>query len=95
MVVEPAVSSNARRVESSVPLVLAERSEFYPWSSETLVFKRGPALIFSHQTHSNLAQKFEKSLKHLEYSPKLLKLSEAEATLENSKLLNSFCSKLC
>jgi hypothetical protein len=84
MVVEPAVSSNARRVESSVPLVLAERFDFYPWNNgSNLVYKRGSALIFSQQAHSHLAKKFEESLKHLEYSPKLIHLSKTKETLQN------------
>jgi hypothetical protein len=90
MVVEGAVSSNAKPGQSSVPLVLAQRFDFYPWSNGTnLVFKRGPALIFC-QSENHLAKDFEVALKHLEYSPMLLKLSEAEATLKNSKLLNLF-----
>jgi len=83
MVVVEAVNSNVKQVKRSVPLILAERSDFYPWSSDKLVFKRGPALIFSHQTHSNLAQKFEVALKHLEYSPKLINLSKTKETLQN------------
>jgi hypothetical protein len=85
MVVEGAVSSNAKLRQSNVPLIFYERSDFYPWNNGTnLVFKRGPALIFNHPTHSHMAEKFEVALKHLEYSPTLLKLSEAEATLKNS-----------
>jgi hypothetical protein len=83
MVVELEVSSNAQ-LKKSVPLVLAERFDFYPWNNGTnLVFKRGPALIFSHQTHINLAQKFVVALKHLEYSPKLIHLSKTKETLQN------------
>jgi hypothetical protein len=83
VVVEGAVSSNAKQVESSVPLITAERSDFYPWSSDNLVFKRGPALIFSQQAHSLLAKNFEKALENLEYCPRLINLSETEVTLQN------------
>jgi hypothetical protein len=84
MVVVEAVNSNVQRVERSVPLVVAKRFDFYPWSNGTnLVYKRGPALIFNHQTNSNLAQKFEVALKHLEYSPKLINLSKTKETLQN------------
>jgi hypothetical protein len=84
MVVEGAVSSNAKPGESSVPLIVAERSDFYPWSDGTnLVFKRGPALIFSH-SDTHLAKNFEMALRHLEYNPKIFHLQETEATLKNS-----------
>jgi hypothetical protein len=82
MVVELEVISNAQ-LKKSVPLVLAERFDFYPWSRGNLVLKRGSALIFSHQTHSNLAQKFEIALKQIEYSPKLINLSKTKETLQN------------
>jgi hypothetical protein len=89
-IVESAVSLNANKVESG-PLVLAERYDFYPWSSNNLVFKRGPALIFS-QDNCQSAKDFEVALKYLEYSPISINLSETEATLENGKpaLMASF-----
>jgi hypothetical protein len=84
MVAVEAVSSSAKPGQSSVPLVVAERFDFYPWSNGTnLMFRRGPALIFS-QSDNHLAKDFEVALKHLEYSPMLLKLSETESTLKNS-----------
>jgi hypothetical protein len=79
------VGSNAKQVESSGPLVSAERYDFYPWSSANLLYKRGPALIFS-QDNCNMAHDFKVALNHLEYSPDLLNLSRTEATLKNSKL---------
>jgi hypothetical protein len=71
-------------VESSVPLIAAARCEFYPWSSTNLVFKRGPALIFS-EVHMHLAKDFEVALKQLEYSPILFTLSETKTTLKSGK----------
>jgi hypothetical protein len=77
-----AVTSNAKPGQRSVPLVVAERSDFFPWSSDNLVFKRGPALIFS-KDNCLLAKDFEVALKHLEYSPKLIHLSQTKETLNN------------
>jgi hypothetical protein len=78
------VNSNAKPGENSVPLILSERFDLYPWSNGTnLVFKRGPALIFS-QSYNHLAKNIEVALKHIEYSPTVYRLQETEATLKNS-----------
>jgi hypothetical protein len=83
---EDSVKSNAMQVLSKVPLGSFERDAFYPWSNGTnLLFKRGPALIFSYP-HSQLANDFKEALTYLEYSPMLINLSDLEATLQNGKL---------
>jgi hypothetical protein len=85
----PAISLNAQPKESmgesSVPLISAERSDFYPWSNSTnQLFKRGTALVFHDETHSSyLAKNFQLALKHLEYTPVLYNLSDMEKTLKN------------
>jgi hypothetical protein len=86
-VVEDAVSSNSSKVESG-PLVTSERYDFYSWRDDNnTVAKRGPAIIFSRE-NGQLAKNFESALKHLEYSPKMLNLTETEATLKSSELNN-------
>lgn len=79
------VGGAASSTNSESEGVAEERFDFYPWSRGTLVFKRGPALIFS-QDNCHLAKELGMALKHLEYSPMLLNLSESKAILKNSKL---------
>ena len=83
LVADLEVSSNAKPGGSSLNLILSKRFDFYPWSNDTnLVFKRGPALIFS-QLDNHLAKKFEGALKQLEYSPRKFNLLDIEETLKN------------
>jgi hypothetical protein len=83
--VEGEVASNAKKTKSG-PVVSTKRYDFYPWSSNNMLFKRGTALIFS-QANCQMAKDFEVALKHLEFCPILLDLSKAVATLGNSKFL--------
>jgi hypothetical protein len=83
---ENPVKSNAMQVLPKVPLGSFERDAFHPWINGTnLLFKRGPALIFSYP-NSPLANDFKEVFTHLEYSPMLINLSNLETTLQNGKL---------
>lgn len=67
-----------------------ERKHYFDWRKDDLVFKRGPALILNQNEHSLLAENFETALEQLEYSTKLLNLSETEETLKNSYYIKNF-----
>jgi hypothetical protein len=81
--VEKPVFHNALKGNSN--LITVERSSFYPWSCPNMVFRRGPALIFS-QPQSHMAIDFGLALKQLEFTPVLFDLLKTEETLINGEI---------
>lgn len=68
-----------------------EDDNFYPWSCNSLFFKRGQALIFSDlQPESELVAGFKQALEFLEYSPTIKSLMETDSTLHNSNNIHLY-----